>query len=64
VKTIENFASHCLTFAQFLNSIHIIAGILSLLDEPISELKIFALKKLDGIVDEFWPEISEAVEKM
>lgn len=28
------------------------------------ELKVFALKKLDGIVDEFWPEISEAVEKM
>lgn len=40
------------------------AGILSLLDEPMPELKVFALKKLDSIVDEFWPEISEAVEKM
>lgn len=35
-----------------------------MLDEPIAELKVFALKKLDGIVDEFWPEISEAIEKI
>ena len=35
-----------------------------MLDEPMPELKIFALKKLDTIVDEFWPEISEAVEKI
>lgn len=40
------------------------AGIISLLDEPMSELKIFALKKLDNIVDEFWPEISESIEKI
>jgi 26S proteasome regulatory subunit N2 len=40
------------------------AGIISLLDEPIAELKVFALKKLDSIVDEFWPEISEAIEKI
>ncbi|XP_055616187.1 26S proteasome non-ATPase regulatory subunit 1 [Toxorhynchites rutilus septentrionalis] len=40
------------------------AGIICLLDEPIQELKVFALKKLDSIVDEFWPEISEAVEKI
>lgn len=40
------------------------AGIISLLDEPIADLKVFALKKLDGIVDEFWPEISEAIEKI
>lgn len=30
----------------------------------MSELKVFALKKLDTIVDEFWPEISEAILKM
>ncbi|XP_057651046.1 26S proteasome non-ATPase regulatory subunit 1 [Diorhabda carinulata] len=40
------------------------AGIISLLDEPRSELKVFALKKLDSIVGEFWPEISEAIEKI
>ncbi|XP_011503655.1 PREDICTED: 26S proteasome non-ATPase regulatory subunit 1 [Ceratosolen solmsi marchali] len=40
------------------------AGIISLLEEPIPELKVFALKKLDMIVDEFWPEISEAIEKI
>lgn len=28
------------------------------------ELKVFALKKLDLIVDEFWAEISEAIEKI
>lgn len=41
-----------------------IAGIIALLDEPMPELKIFALRKLDSIVDEFWPEISESIEKM
>ncbi|KAG8225646.1 hypothetical protein J437_LFUL010331, partial [Ladona fulva] len=40
------------------------AGIISLLDEPMPELKVFALKRLDMIVDEFWPEISEAIEKI
>ncbi|XP_012215549.1 26S proteasome non-ATPase regulatory subunit 1 isoform X2 [Linepithema humile] len=40
------------------------AGIISLLEEPMPELKVFALKKLDMIVDEFWPEISEAIEKI
>ncbi|XP_066591012.1 26S proteasome non-ATPase regulatory subunit 1 [Prorops nasuta] len=39
-------------------------GIISLLEEPMPELKVFALKKLDLIVDEFWPEISEAIEKI
>nr|AAG33625.1 proteosome subunit RPN2 [Drosophila melanogaster] len=38
------------------------AGIISLLDEPMPDLKVFALKKLDNIVDEFWPEISEFIE--
>ncbi|KMZ06560.1 26S proteasome non-ATPase regulatory subunit 1 [Drosophila simulans] len=40
------------------------AGIISLLDEPMPDLKVFALKKLDNIVDEFWPEISESIEKI
>ncbi|XP_067617166.1 26S proteasome non-ATPase regulatory subunit 1 [Eurosta solidaginis] len=40
------------------------AGIISLLDEPMPDLKIFALKKLDNIVNEFWPEISESIEKI
>lgn len=40
------------------------AGIISLLEEPMPELKVFALKKLDLIVDEFWPEISEAIQKI
>ncbi|CAN7996012.1 unnamed protein product, partial [Ixodes hexagonus] len=40
------------------------AGIISLLDENQTELKVFALKKLDNIVNEFWAEISEAIEKI
>lgn len=40
------------------------AGIISLLDEDIQELKVFSLQKLDTIVDEFWMEISEAIEKI
>uniref|UniRef100_A0A2M4A5L8 26S proteasome non-ATPase regulatory subunit 1 n=1 Tax=Anopheles triannulatus TaxID=58253 RepID=A0A2M4A5L8_9DIPT len=40
------------------------AGIICLLDEPVVELKVFALSKLNMIVDEFWPEISEAAEKI
>ncbi|GAB6018898.1 26S proteasome non-ATPase regulatory subunit 1 [Chamberlinius hualienensis] len=39
-------------------------GILSLLNEDEAELKIYALKKLNVIVDEFWAEISEAIEKI
>lgn len=40
------------------------AGIISLLDEKPPEIKVFALQKLDSIVDEFWPEISDAIEKI
>ena len=51
-------------FIYNIFNFYIIAGIISLLEEPMPELKVFALKKLDMIVDEFWPEISEAIEKM
>ena len=40
------------------------SGIISLLDEPQPELKEYALHKLNDIVDEFWPEISEAIVKV
>lgn len=40
------------------------AGVLALLDEPDDQLKIFALKKLNQIVDIFWAEISDAVDKI
>ena len=39
-------------------------GVIALLDEPSVHLKEFALRKLNEIVDEFWPEISDSVEKM
>lgn len=40
------------------------AGVLSLLDEPEPQLKMFALEKLDKIVGVFWAEISESIEKI
>ena len=46
------------------NSITSASGIISLLDESKSELKTFALRKLDDVVDEFWAEISEVIDKI
>lgn len=40
------------------------AGVLALLEDPQPELKLFSLKKLNQIVDIFWAEISEAVDKV
>ncbi|XP_050414052.1 26S proteasome non-ATPase regulatory subunit 1 isoform X2 [Patella vulgata] len=40
------------------------AGVLSLLDEPEDQLKVFALDKLNKIVDVFWAEISESIDKI
>lgn len=40
------------------------AGILSLLNEPEEQVKVFALNRLDQLVDDFWAEISESVSSM
>ena len=40
------------------------SGIISLLDDNLSEMKIFALDKLNSVVDEFWAEISEVIGKI
>ena len=42
----------------------LLAGILSLLKESEDEIKIFALKKLDQLVDVFWAEIAESISAM
>jgi len=39
-------------------------GIIALLDESEEELKIYALQKLNTLVDQFWAEISDAVSKI
>ncbi|CAG8526274.1 17299_t:CDS:10 [Acaulospora morrowiae] len=39
-------------------------GIIALLDEPEEQLKIYALEKLNILVDQFWAEISDAVSKI
>ncbi|CAG0923939.1 unnamed protein product, partial [Notodromas monacha] len=38
--------------------------ILAWLDEPVPELQVFTLQKLNEVVDEFWAEISEHIEKI
>ncbi|PWY96976.1 26S proteasome regulatory complex, non-ATPase subcomplex, Rpn2/Psmd1 subunit [Testicularia cyperi] len=40
------------------------AGIVALLDEPEPELQSYALKRLDGLVDQFWAEIADAISKI
>ncbi len=40
------------------------AGVLALLDEPETEMKYFSLHKLNMIVDQFWAEISESVDRV
>uniref|UniRef100_A0A8C4RSB6 26S proteasome non-ATPase regulatory subunit 1 n=1 Tax=Erpetoichthys calabaricus TaxID=27687 RepID=A0A8C4RSB6_ERPCA len=40
------------------------AGIISLLDEEDPKLKEFALHKLNSVVNDFWAEISESVDKI
>lgn len=40
------------------------AGVLALLEEPENELKVFALIRLNELVDNFWAEIAEDVTKM
>ena len=42
----------------------LIAGVLALLEEPENELKVFALSRLDELVDTFWAEIADNVTKM
>lgn len=39
-------------------------GVISLLDEPDHQLQVFALDKLDQLVDDFWAEIADTVEKI
>jgi len=50
--------------AQQVATLTSAAGIIALLDEPAPELKYYALKKLDSIVDEFWAEISDIIPKI
>ena len=40
------------------------AGFVSLLDEPADELKLYSLKALDSIVDEFWASIADSLPKL
>ncbi|XP_070537971.1 26S proteasome non-ATPase regulatory subunit 1-like isoform X2 [Ptychodera flava] len=40
------------------------AGVIALLDEKEAELKVFALKKLNHIVSDFWAEVSDVVTKI
>ncbi|CAG8442804.1 7968_t:CDS:10 [Ambispora gerdemannii] len=39
-------------------------GIIALLDESEEELKVYALRKLNTLVDQFWAEIADAISKI
>lgn len=39
-------------------------GVISMLDEPDIQLKAYALEKLNVLVDDFWAEIADTVEKI
>ncbi|EGD82965.1 proteasome 26S subunit [Salpingoeca rosetta] len=41
-----------------------VGGVLALLDEPETELKVFAINKLLALVDNFWPEIANVINKI
>ena len=57
--------STTLTDILFLTCVYLLAaGVIALLDEPEDQLKVYALRRLNDIVPEFWPEISDHVEKM
>lgn len=47
-----------------MNHFAVLAGVLALLDEPEPAIKMFALTKLNKLVDIFWPEISESIDRM
>ena len=40
------------------------AGVLSLLSEPEDEIKIFALQRLDELVDDFWAEVADRITEL
>jgi 26S proteasome regulatory subunit N2 len=40
------------------------ASFIALLDEDQYELKVYALEKLNALVDEFWAEIASDIQKM
>ena len=46
------------------SNFQIAAGILSLLKEAEDEIKVFALKRLDQLVNIFWAEIAESISTM
>lgn len=41
-----------------------VSGILALLQDESTEIKEYALQQLNQVIDEFWPEISDQIEKM
>lgn len=40
------------------------AGVLSLLSEPEDEIKVFALQRLDELVDDFWAEVADRITEL
>jgi hypothetical protein len=49
---------------EFRKLSFLIGGILSLLDENTEKGPVYALHRLNAIVDVFWPEISDSISKV
>ena len=43
---------------------HTVAGVLSLLSESEDEIKIFALHRLNELVDDFWAEVADRITEL
>lgn len=40
------------------------AGLIGLLDEPNDEIKCYALKQLDSLVNQLWAEVADHISKL
>jgi 26S proteasome regulatory subunit N2 len=54
--------SHVLALTVF--PLGVLAGLLSLLDEPESSLQSYALEQINSLIDTFWAEVADHVVKM
>ncbi|KAJ3245619.1 proteasome regulatory particle base subunit [Chytriomyces hyalinus] len=64
VLSLSNLSSLRLIEPTMTQQLTSAAGVISLLDETDEQLKVFALKQLNNIVDSFWAEIADAVTKL
>ena len=47
-----------------LSATRLVAGVLSLLCEQEDEIKVFALHRLNELVDDFWAEVADKITEL